>query len=106
MEEVVEYIAQQESHDPVVSFQEECRELLDAHGIADDERYVWGGNEVRYRFLFPVWKEYLTPFPCPRASAPAYAAAIFTLAMIESSRLQPLPGDDKQDIQIAIFVPY
>jgi hypothetical protein len=67
---------------------------------------------LRYRFLFPVWKEYLTvpppltPFPCPRASAPAYAAAIFTLALIESSQLQPLPGDDKQDIQIAIFVPY
>jgi len=41
VEEVVEYIAQQESHHRVVSFQEEFRKLLDAHGIAYDERYVW-----------------------------------------------------------------
>jgi REP element-mobilizing transposase RayT len=41
VEEVVEYIAQQESHHRVVSFQEEFRKLLDAHGIACDERYVW-----------------------------------------------------------------
>jgi hypothetical protein len=40
-EEVVEYIAQQEIHHRVVSFQEEFRKLLDAHGIAYDERYVW-----------------------------------------------------------------
>ena len=40
-EEVVEYIAQQETHHRVVSFQEEFRKLLDAHGIAYDERYVW-----------------------------------------------------------------
>jgi hypothetical protein len=41
VEEVVEYIAQQEIHHRVVSFQEELRKLLDAHGIAYDERYVW-----------------------------------------------------------------
>jgi REP element-mobilizing transposase RayT len=41
VEEVVEYIAQQESHHRVVSFKEEFRRLLDAHGIAYDERYVW-----------------------------------------------------------------
>jgi putative transposase len=41
VEEVVEYIAQQESHHRVVSFQEEFRKLLDAHGMAYDERYVW-----------------------------------------------------------------
>jgi hypothetical protein len=35
------YIAQQESHHRAVSFQEEFRKLLDAHGIAYDERYVW-----------------------------------------------------------------
>jgi len=40
-EEVVEYIAQQESHHRAASFQEEFRKLLDAHGIAYDERYVW-----------------------------------------------------------------
>jgi hypothetical protein len=39
--EVAEYIAQQESHHRVVSFQEEFRKLLDAHGITYDERYVW-----------------------------------------------------------------
>lgn len=41
LEEVVEYIAHQESHHRVVSFQEEFRRLMDAHGIAYDERYVW-----------------------------------------------------------------
>jgi len=41
VEEVVEYITQQESHHRVVSFQEEFQNLLDAHGIAYDERYVW-----------------------------------------------------------------
>jgi REP element-mobilizing transposase RayT len=41
VEEVVEYIAQQESHHRVASFQDEFRKLLEAHGIAYDERYVW-----------------------------------------------------------------
>jgi REP element-mobilizing transposase RayT len=41
VEEVVEYIAQQESHHCVVSFQDEFRKLLEAHGIAYDERYAW-----------------------------------------------------------------
>jgi len=41
VEEVEEYIAQQESHHRVASFQEEFRKLLDAHGITYDERYVW-----------------------------------------------------------------
>jgi hypothetical protein len=41
VEEAVKYIAQQEIHRPVASFQEEFRKLLDAHGIAYDERYVW-----------------------------------------------------------------
>jgi hypothetical protein len=31
---------QQEAHHRVVSFQEEFQKLLDAHGIAYDERYV------------------------------------------------------------------
>ncbi|MGB9485795.1 MAG: hypothetical protein WCD04_06760 [Terriglobia bacterium] len=35
------YVTQQESHHRVASFQEEFRKLLDAHGIAYDERYVW-----------------------------------------------------------------
>jgi hypothetical protein len=41
VEEVVEYIAQQEIHHRVASFQDEFRKLLHAHGIAFDERYVW-----------------------------------------------------------------
>jgi len=41
VEEVVEYIARQEIHHRVASFQEEFRKLLHAHGIAYDERYVW-----------------------------------------------------------------
>ena len=41
VELVVEYIAQQETHHRVMSFQEELRKLLDKHGIAYDERYVW-----------------------------------------------------------------
>ena len=41
VEEVVGYIAQQASQHRVLSFQEEFRRLLDAHGIPYDERYVW-----------------------------------------------------------------
>ena len=41
VEEVVEYIAQQESHHRVATFQEEFRKFLHAHGMAYDERYVW-----------------------------------------------------------------
>ena len=41
VEEIVEYIAQQETHHRVASFQEELRKLLHAHGIAYDERHVW-----------------------------------------------------------------
>jgi hypothetical protein len=41
VEEVAEYITQQEIRHRVASFQEEFRKLLDAHGIAFDERYVW-----------------------------------------------------------------
>ncbi len=39
--EVTEYIAQQETHHRVASFQEEFRKLMDARGITYDERYVW-----------------------------------------------------------------
>jgi hypothetical protein len=35
------YVTQQEIHHRVVRFQKEFRKLLDAHGIADDARYVW-----------------------------------------------------------------
>ena len=42
VEEIVEYIAQQENHHRVVSIQIEFRKLLEAHGIACDGRYVWG----------------------------------------------------------------
>ena len=41
VEEVVKYITQRESHHRVVSFQEEFRKLLEAHGVTYDERYVW-----------------------------------------------------------------
>jgi hypothetical protein len=41
VEEVVEYIAPQETHHRVVSFHDEFRKLVEAHGIAYDERYVW-----------------------------------------------------------------
>ena len=34
------YVTQYEIHHRMVSFQEEFRKLLDAHGIAYDERYV------------------------------------------------------------------
>jgi REP element-mobilizing transposase RayT len=51
VEDVVEYIAQQEIHHRVVSFQEEFRKLLDAHGIAYNERY---DNHPRRRALRPL----------------------------------------------------
>jgi hypothetical protein len=38
---VAEYIAQQETHHRAMIFQEEHRRLLESHGIAFDERYVW-----------------------------------------------------------------
>ena len=41
VEEVVQYIAQQETHQRVASFQDEFRKLLHAHEMAFDERYVW-----------------------------------------------------------------
>jgi REP element-mobilizing transposase RayT len=41
VEKVAEYIAQQETHHRVVSFQEEYRRLLNRYGIKYDERYVW-----------------------------------------------------------------
>ena len=41
VEEIADYIAKQESHHHVVTFQEEFRKLMIAHGIAYDERYVW-----------------------------------------------------------------
>ena len=41
VEKVAEYIARQESHPQVVSFQDEYRKLLESHRIEYDERYVW-----------------------------------------------------------------
>jgi len=41
VEQVTEYIAQQEAHHRAVSFQEEYRRFLKAHGVELDERYVW-----------------------------------------------------------------
>jgi len=41
VQQVAEYIAQQETHHRAVTFQEEYRRLLEIHGIEFDERYVW-----------------------------------------------------------------
>jgi hypothetical protein len=38
---VREYIANQQEHHRLKSFQQEYRELLERHGIAFDERFVW-----------------------------------------------------------------
>ena len=38
---VVRYIAQQEERHRRLTFQEELRQLLERHGVAYDERYVW-----------------------------------------------------------------
>jgi putative transposase len=40
-ESVISYNAGQESHHRKMTFQEEFRSLLQKHGIAFDERYVW-----------------------------------------------------------------
>jgi putative transposase len=40
-ETVKAYIANQEEHHRVMTFQEEYRALLGKHGVAFDERYVW-----------------------------------------------------------------
>ena len=39
---VTQYIDNQETHHKKQSFQEELRQLLDAHGISYEERYLWG----------------------------------------------------------------
>ena len=41
VQQVAEYIAQQETHHRAVSFQEEYRRLLESYGIELDERYLW-----------------------------------------------------------------
>ena len=41
VQEVAEYIAQQETHHRAVTFQEEYQRLWESHGIEFDERYVW-----------------------------------------------------------------
>ncbi|MEI8280999.1 MAG: transposase [Armatimonadota bacterium] len=38
---VMDYIANQEAHHSVTSFQDEFRKLLEEHGIPYDEKYVW-----------------------------------------------------------------
>jgi REP element-mobilizing transposase RayT len=40
--EVTDYVAKQREHHRVKTFQEEFRALLEKHGIAYDERYLWG----------------------------------------------------------------
>jgi hypothetical protein len=40
------WIEQHEIHRPPVSSQKKYRELLVAHGIAYDERYVWGWKKI------------------------------------------------------------
>jgi REP-associated tyrosine transposase len=41
VDSVTEYIAKQEEHHRVVTFEEEYRKFLQSHGIEFDERYVW-----------------------------------------------------------------
>jgi REP element-mobilizing transposase RayT len=40
-ESVIAYIANQEFHHRKMTFQEEFRAILEKHGVAFDERYVW-----------------------------------------------------------------
>ena len=40
-QKVEEYIEGQEEHQRTLDFQAEFRKLLNAHGVAYDERYVW-----------------------------------------------------------------
>ena len=40
-DQVVKYIATQEEHHRIRTFQEEVRGLLDRHGVSFDERYLW-----------------------------------------------------------------
>ncbi|NOX37496.1 MAG: IS200/IS605 family transposase [Calditrichaeota bacterium] len=41
LQNVIQYVQNQEQHHRYKSFQEEFRELLKAHGVQFDERYVW-----------------------------------------------------------------
>lgn len=42
VEIVKTYIQNQQTHHRKISFEEEYRKFLDAHGISYDEKYVWG----------------------------------------------------------------
>jgi REP element-mobilizing transposase RayT len=42
LDEVAQYIRNQREHHTTMSFQEEYRAMLQRHGVAFDERYVWG----------------------------------------------------------------
>ena len=41
VEDVAEYIVQQETHHRAVILREEYRRLLESHGIEFEENYVW-----------------------------------------------------------------
>ena len=41
VEDVAEYIVQQETHHRAVILREEYRRLLESHGIEFEEHYVW-----------------------------------------------------------------
>lgn len=41
VDRVKDYIAQQEEHHRRLSFQDELRAILDKHGVAFDEQYLW-----------------------------------------------------------------
>jgi putative transposase len=41
VEEVKQYISNQEEHHRTMSFQDEFREICRRHGLATDERYAW-----------------------------------------------------------------
>ncbi len=41
LEQVANYVADQERHHKKMTFQDELRALLKRHGIAWDERYIW-----------------------------------------------------------------
>jgi REP element-mobilizing transposase RayT len=72
VEQVKEYIANQEEHHRVRTFQEELRLLLERHGIAYDERYVWD-SRVAARWAFECES---IPYPGlrpPRRRPPPWA---------------------------------
>ena len=85
------YVTQPEIHHRVVSFQEEFGMLLDAHGIAYDERYVWGRKGLfrPFRARVSVWVPLTQAFSLGLVRSPLWGSSTKNIPS-SSSTLPPI----------------